>query len=365
MTARTAVRSVGAALAAALLGACTAPKYAVRVGAEWDMGGGPVLSGPRAAAAREPALRVEAPFVAQREGLCGPAALASLLGHWGLPADMDELAAQSYSARLGGTLGFDLWRLARRRGLAALEVKGLDPAALRALLAQGVPVLVSLRSGRRGHYVLVTGWRPDTRRWTFHDGRRAHGRARAARFERAWEASGRWALVAFPPERRVSGLGAEHLQAAERAGELGRREASLWHLERAAERGSSHALWLKLGVEHHTDGRAAEAEAAYVKSIRLAPSVPDAYNNLALLLAAAPDRLKEAERLARDAVSLSRLFPSEPSRLPYALDTLGLVLEKQRRRREAADVFRQALEQTPAEHPAAAELRRKLRSAAP
>lgn len=335
------------AILAACLGACTTPRHAMRADLEWDLTGGPVLP-PRASTGSEatPSVKLDAPFVKQRPGECGPAALTSLLKYWGAPAD-DEAMREIYSRGIEGTLGFDLWRQARRAGLAALEVKELSPEALRGLLAQGVPVIVNLRRGSRQHYVLVTGWDTARARWLFHDGRRPHARAPAERFEKRWQAAGRWALIAFPPDRRIASLGEAHLQAAERVIELGRREDGLWHLEQAASATGNPAFWLRLGIERHKQREVAPAEAAYRRAIRLAPSVPDAYNNLALLIADQPGRLKEAEALAREAVSLSQMDWYAPSRLPYTLDTLNVIIQKRRRLRAAAEAFRQALEHGP------------------
>lgn len=335
------------ALSAACLGACTAPRQAMRSDPEWDLAGGPVLPPgvPRGAEAL-PSVKLDVPFERQRPGECGPAALTSLLKYWGAAVDAEAMR-KIYSRGIDGTLGFDLWREARRAGLAALEVRELSPEALRGLLAQGVPVIVNLGRGSRQHYVLVTGWDRARGRWLFHDGRRPHARAPAARFEKRWRETGRWALIAFPPDRRIASLGEAHVQAAERVIELGRREVGLWHLEQGASAAGNPALWLRLGVERHKQGQAGPAEAAYRSSIRLAPSVPDAYNNLALLIADQPGRLKEAEALAREAVSLSQMEWNAPSRLPYTMDTLNVIIQKRRRLRAAAEAFRQALEHGP------------------
>ena len=48
------------------------------------------------------------PFFPQDEYMCGPAALASVIGYYGAAAGMKDVAAEVYSEKLKGTLPMDL-----------------------------------------------------------------------------------------------------------------------------------------------------------------------------------------------------------------------------------------------------------------
>lgn len=94
----------------------------------------------------------------------------------------------------------------------------------------------------------------------------------------------------------------------------------------------------ELGVKHHLAGETAAALAAYRRAIELMPELPEAHNNLGVLvretdLAAATECFREAARMA-----------------PGYLDgfvNLGLALQQAGRLEEAAESFRRAVEIRP------------------
>ena len=270
------------------------------------------------------------PFEPQRKGLCGPAALSSLLDHWGRPATQEEIGKEAYDPAIGGSSGFALWRYARRAGLAALQVRPCDAGRLDALLGQGIPVILNLDLVDPGartclcfgprfaeirniqHYVLVVGHDRTNGLWVIQDGRRPDRVVTEAWLAPRWETRGRWALLAFPPEMSVTGLSYDdHVLGAERVEELGHPEAAVRHLREA---------------------------------VRLEPERPGALNNLAAHLAREPAGLAEAEGLARRAVTASE---NDPVRRPYAMDTLGVILGKQGHPGEARRLFEEALKLLP------------------
>lgn len=303
------------------------------------------------------------PFERQKPGYCGPAALASLMRYWGRHVTQEEIGRETYIPRLKGTLGFDLWRYARRSGLAALEVKGPDEGFLDRLLEQGAPVIVNLDLGLGPasvqHYVLVVGHDRERRLWQIQDGRRPGRVVKQAWLFRRWERAGGWALAVFPPGRLLKGLGPElHLEAADRVEELGKPEAALHHVKEALRwRADDAGLWLRAGLLEQSLKRPGPAESAYREAMRLAPDSPDAFNNLAVLLLEDSRRLAEAEALARRAVKLCHAEPRGRRRLPYTYDTLGLVLQRRRRGDEARAAFLAALSAVPPDHPVVPEIR--------
>lgn len=82
-------------------------------------------------------------------------------------------ARSAYDPVLRGSLITDLAIAARHAGFDAV-VEALDPAALIALLQEGVPPIVLYQSGRAPftvrHYGVVTGWDSAHEVFAIHDG---------------------------------------------------------------------------------------------------------------------------------------------------------------------------------------------------
>ncbi len=103
------------------------------------------------------------PFLPQEEDTCGPSSLAMLLRFHGKNGTTRELAGETRTAGLRGTLITDLAAAARRRGLPA-EVTGLDMTGLRRRIAAGEPVILLVDLGAwawsRPHYLVAYGVTP-------------------------------------------------------------------------------------------------------------------------------------------------------------------------------------------------------------
>jgi hypothetical protein len=196
---------------------------------------------------------------------CGAEALAALLRRWGRPAGESR----------EGSRRSELRRCARRAGLVALELEPLEAAAAERLLEQGVPILVELELGRvRRHYVLLTGRDKSRDHWVVRDGRGSARAVSSAWLSERWERRGRWALVAFPPERPVEGLGpAGHLEAADLAAQSGRLDAARWHLGQAGLAGPAWAAKaaLRRAELEKAAGRPEAAALEYRKALELEP----------------------------------------------------------------------------------------------
>ena len=139
------------------------------------------------------------PFLPQEGDTCGPSSLAMLLRFHGIAADPRELAGETRTEGLRGTLITDLAAAARRRGLAA-EVTDLDLPGLRQRILAGEPAILLVDLGTwpfaRQHYLVVYGLTPE--------GVIAHSGATQGllipfgRLERQWGKMGRLAIVAGP-----------------------------------------------------------------------------------------------------------------------------------------------------------------------
>ncbi len=132
-------------------------------------GGGSAARGGGAAATSEaPALIPSAiegiPFLAQEDDTCGPSSLAMVLRFLGDDVPTADLARETRTEGLKGSLITDLAAAARRRGFAA-EIADLDLSRLRERITTGVPAILLVDLGMwvwsRPHYLVAYGWTPE------------------------------------------------------------------------------------------------------------------------------------------------------------------------------------------------------------
>ncbi|MDN3919952.1 PA2778 family cysteine peptidase [Roseateles violae] len=273
------MKASGAALtlAAALLAGCaSAPPQLQRLNADWP-------------AALPPRVELtEAPFFAQDEHQCGPAALAMLLQAAGVAVTPAQLLPAVYLPGRQGSLQQELLAATRRHGLPAYRLAPQLDALLRELAA-GHPVLVfqnlSLPVYPVWHYALAIGYDRARGSLILHSGREARSEISLAAFERTWARAGHWALLALPPEQLPATAGPA--AATESLAALERLDAA------AARRGYAAALgrWpaeplllLGAGNSAHAGGDLEAAEAAYRAAVQARPGLADGWNNLAQVL---------------------------------------------------------------------------------
>lgn len=142
------------------------------------------------------------PFVPQREDAdCGPAALAMVLQHFGVPASRDEVLALDPPDRVGVRAGA-LRDVARAKGFQAFVVEGTFNDIIDQL-ARDRPVLVGLAKPITGgralaHYEVVVGIdKRDKRIITLDPGRGLRENSLEG-FAREWVPTGRVTLIVFP-----------------------------------------------------------------------------------------------------------------------------------------------------------------------
>ena len=140
---------------------------------------------------------VDTPFYPQDDYQCGPAALATVLVASGIAITPEALASQVYVPERRGSLQAEMVAAARRHQRVPL-VLPTELGGITAALQGGQPVLVLLNLGLRSipvwHYAVVVGYDPATQTLLLRSGRERRQIMKAARFDAAWERSGRWAL---------------------------------------------------------------------------------------------------------------------------------------------------------------------------
>ncbi|MBI1910732.1 MAG: C39 family peptidase [Deltaproteobacteria bacterium] len=146
----------------------------------------------------------EVPFFPQNTYMCGPAAMASVVGYWGEGKEMDEVAKEVYHEKLRGTLPIDLLIYAKEKGFDAKFYKG-DLDDLKKKISSGTPVILFLNLGYEfypvGHYIVPTGYNDDLRAFTAHSGVIKDEVFTYDELERAWGKTGYSTLLLKPKGR--------------------------------------------------------------------------------------------------------------------------------------------------------------------
>jgi hypothetical protein len=149
------------------------------------------------------------PYLPQSEALCGGAAAAMVMRYWGAAGIQPDAFASLIDPEAHGIPTAALVASLRRQSWTVIAGPADAPRAQRQL-AQGRPV-IALLEDRPGafHYVVVVAWMG--RSVIVHDPARMPFRVLDERtFDRAWEKSRRWMLVAFPPASLPAHASAEH-----------------------------------------------------------------------------------------------------------------------------------------------------------
>ena len=163
----------------------------------------------QAAPAKSTGVWLEVPYVKQTEDGCGSASIAMLLQYWGAHgtpiaggrADAEAIQKQLYSRKARGIFASDMERYFRESGFREFAVRG-EWSDLRRHLEEGRPLIVSIQPGTSKvplHYVVVTGM--DWEREAVFVNDPARGkllRIERQEFEKEWEATRKWMLLAVP-----------------------------------------------------------------------------------------------------------------------------------------------------------------------
>jgi ABC-type bacteriocin/lantibiotic exporter with double-glycine peptidase domain len=124
-----------------------------------------------------------------------------VLTYWGETVSHDELADALLEPGDVGVRGQRLLVAAQERGFRAIAFEG-DLALARDYVSRGWPLVVALHAGSgRFHDVVLLGFKED--RVILHDP--AEGplrRMKLGHFEKRWDRSGRWTLLALPEKNR-------------------------------------------------------------------------------------------------------------------------------------------------------------------
>ncbi len=262
------------------------------------------------------------PFFPQDEAQCGPAALATALGHQGVMVSPQALREQVFTPAREGSFQVEMLAAARRHGRLAVRVAPRLEALLRELAA-GRPVVVllnpALAAWPRWHYAVVVGHDLKAGTVTLRSGaeREAIWPLRALDF--SWARSGRWGFVLSPPAQPPTTAGLPELSEAVVALARVQPPAVARSAYQAVLARWPDALALRLGLAQTwaDEGAWPQAIATLQQAVAQGGGAV-ALNNLAMALWQAGDAA-QARRVADEA--LARARQSEPAWLAAVADT--------------------------------------------
>ncbi|MBI2770172.1 MAG: PA2778 family cysteine peptidase [Burkholderiales bacterium] len=274
------------------------------------------------------------PFFPQEAYQCGPAAMATVLGHTGVPgATPEALVSQVYVPARHGSLQVEMLAAPRKWGRVGYLLAPRYADVVREIAA-GNAVLVLQDVGeffQQWHYAVIYGFDYPAGSLFMRSGENARQVMPFTAFERTWMKSGYWAMVVTPPDR-VPATATEPgwinaVVGLERGGD---REATIAGYRAALQRwpGNLPAA-IGLANQHHARGALIEAAAVLRKALQAHPQSTVVMNNLAQTLS---DQGRQGEALLQidQALKLQGPFESE------VRSTRQLILERMQRQASAA-----------------------------
>lgn len=268
----------------------------------------------------------EVPFFAQDDYQCGPAALATVLVHAGVPRTPQQLIEQVYVPARRGSLQPEMLGATRR---AALLPYVLAPrlADLLAEVAAGHPVLV-LQNLRwdfwpQWHYAVVIGYDLDRDEVVLRSGTVQRLVLSLRDFDRSWTRAQRWAFVALPPQELPATAAERAYVAAAAVLERVAPQAGQRAYERALQAWPDNLFArMALGNAAYRRGDLPAARSAFERASKDHPDSADAWNNLAQTLHEL-GQASDARAAAQRAVDLGG------PRLPTYQSTLATIEQAQ------------------------------------
>jgi len=150
---------------------------------------------------------LDVPYVHQEKDGCGSASLAMVLRYWQTKnvavaeerSDPDRIQRELYAAKRRGIYSSDMERYMRESGFGAFAFRG-EWSDLRAHIAKGRPLIAGLKpKGQPAHYVVIVGIDTENAAVLVNDPERGSMlRIERADFEKGWQGTKNWTLLAVP-----------------------------------------------------------------------------------------------------------------------------------------------------------------------
>jgi predicted double-glycine peptidase len=152
-------------------------------------------------------LWLDVPYIHQERDGCGSASLAMILRYWQgkdfaiseESADPARIQRELYAAKPHGIFAVDMERYLRGCGFDVYAFRG-DWGDVRSHLAKGRPLIAGLKpKNGPAHYVVIAGVEPGDTAVLLNDperGKLVH--VERTEFEKAWQGTRNWTLLAVP-----------------------------------------------------------------------------------------------------------------------------------------------------------------------
>ena len=229
------------------------------------------------------------PFFPQEKYHCGPAALASVLNFHHFEISPDELAEQIFIPDKKGSLQFEIKAATRRADFVPYELSGGLENLFQEIDA-GHPVLVlqnlAFNWKPQWHYAVVVGYDPHKQQMILHSGTRENYRLAISTFMKTWERSGKWALVALPPEKIPhTAEMRSYMREASILESVGREDAAVKAYRQSLEKWPDNEIGLiGMGNFYYRQERYQQSVEAFLALTRTQKNNAAAWNNLAYAL---------------------------------------------------------------------------------
>jgi ABC-type bacteriocin/lantibiotic exporter with double-glycine peptidase domain len=159
-------------------------------------------------AADPPGVWLDVPFVKQDKDGCGASSIAMVMQYWqqqqgrsGSPStEVGQIQRALYSEAAHGIYASDMEWYFQQNGYVVFTFSG-EWADLKQHLEKGRPLIVALKPGSMLplHYVVVAGLDEKRQLVLLNDpAQRKLLKEDRSRFEKEWQAAGRWTLLAVP-----------------------------------------------------------------------------------------------------------------------------------------------------------------------
>ncbi len=238
----------------------------------------------------KPTELVKTPFYPQKEYQCGPAALATVMRAQGVEVTPDALTDEVYLPKRKGSLQIEMVAATRRHNLLPYILRPQLQEVLAEINA-GRPVLVLQNLGvswyPAWHYAVIIGYNLQEEKLILRSGTIKRYVMSIYTFERTWQRSHSWAMVALKPgELPVLPDEWHYVQAV-----VGFEQSRNWPLlETLYQTGlqqwpASTDLHMGYGNVLYVQHRRKAAAEQYQSVLRHDPDFAPAHNNLALVLA--------------------------------------------------------------------------------
>lgn len=228
-------------------------------------------------------------FHAQSEYQCGPAALAMMINHQGVPDTPEDLIDRVYIPQRKGSLQVEMVSAARERDLLVYPLEQKLEAIL-AELSAGHPVLVMQNLAfewyPQWHYAVVVGYDLDQKVLYVHSGLNKAQTESFSVFLKTWQRAERWARVILPPGTLpASAQPLAYLKAASDLEQTGRLNSARLAYEAALQKWPDQdAALLGLGNVAWAQDRKQQSADHFRELVRRNPNMKAGWNNLSVVL---------------------------------------------------------------------------------